>query len=118
MVIGHSRNRKGFTLVEVMIVILVIGVLLMIAVPNFLTARARSRQRTCLTNQKQLNGAKEQFAMEHNLGNGDLVTSADLAPVYLKEYPFCPEGGNYSLNPIGIFVECSENVGPYNHNFH
>ena len=108
-------KRSGFTLLEIMIVVLVIGVLLAVAVPNFLTSRARSRQRTCVSNLRQLNSAKEQFAMENNLGNGDLVTSADLAPTYIKVYPYCPEGGVYTLGPIGDFPACSYQVPPWDH---
>ena len=98
-----------------MIVVLVIGVLLAIAIPNFITSRARSRQRTCISNLRQLNGAKDMFAMEMNLGEGALAASGDLAPTYIKQFPFCPEGGTYTLNPIGTPVSCTENAGPYAH---
>lgn len=98
-----------------MIVILVIAVLLMVAVPSFLSARARSRQKSCLSNQRLVNGAKDQFAMENGKTNGDLVVSGDLAPAYIKQFPFCPEGGIYSINPVGQPMACSVNAGPYKH---
>src|SRR5688572_18646091 len=98
-----------------MIVILIIAVLLSVAIPQFMSARSRSRQKTCASNLKQLNGAKEQHAMETNLSDGALVVSGDLVPSYLKEFPFCPDGGTYTLNPIGTGVSCSENAGTYAH---
>ena len=98
-----------------MIVILIIGVLLSVAVPTFISARSRSRQKTCISNLKQLNGAKEQHAMENNLSDGALVVSGDLVPSYLKAFPFCPDGGTYTINPIGTSVSCSENAGAYAH---
>jgi prepilin-type N-terminal cleavage/methylation domain-containing protein len=110
----RARNR-AFTLVEIMIVILIIGVLLSIAIPSFVTSRARARQRTCVSSLKQLNSAKEQFALEHNLSDGGLVTSGDITPTYIREYPYCPEGGVYTLNPIGTNPECTKMTGPYAH---
>lgn len=98
-----------------MIVILIIGVLLGVAIPSFINARARSRQRTCMTNMKQINGAKEQFAMQQNLNDGAPVAPADLVPAYIKEFPACPEGGVYTINPIGTSIVCTENAGPYAH---
>jgi prepilin-type N-terminal cleavage/methylation domain-containing protein len=112
--VTHSRGR-AFTLLEIMIVICLIGILLMLAVPNFVTSRARARQRTCITNLRKLNAAKEQLAMEKGLSDGALVVSTDLAPDYVKQYPFCPEGGVYTLNPIGTDISCSNNAGPYAH---
>jgi type II secretory pathway pseudopilin PulG len=99
-----------------MIVILVIAVILSIAIPSFLSSRARSRQKTCLSNQRVINAAKDQFAMEYNKNVGDLCTATDLVPVYLRGvFPYCPEGGTYSINPIGQDMSCSINSGPYKH---
>ncbi|MCL6624082.1 MAG: prepilin-type N-terminal cleavage/methylation domain-containing protein, partial [Fimbriimonadales bacterium] len=57
-----NRRRKGFTLVEIMIVVLIIGILLAIAIPNFMRARETSRTKSCISNLRQIDAAKEQWA--------------------------------------------------------
>jgi len=65
-----KRNR-AFTLVEIMIVVLIIGILMAIAVPNFVKARESSRKQTCISNLKQIDQAKEQWAMDNRKNAGD-----------------------------------------------
>lgn len=68
-----TKSRRGFTLIELMIVIAIIGVLAAIAVPNFRAARERANQRACYANQKTVSGALEMY----NLDNNDSVTQLD-----------------------------------------
>ncbi|MDI6828310.1 MAG: prepilin-type N-terminal cleavage/methylation domain-containing protein [Armatimonadota bacterium] len=108
MISGRFACRHaGFTIIEIMIVVLVISTLLMIAVPSFLHARNTARTKSCVENLKQIYTAKEQFAMENNKSNGDSVTWGDLVPEYIKEQPECPAGGEYDILPIGEMVTCS-----------
>ena len=58
--------RKGFTLVEIMIVVAIIGLLAAIAIPSFIKARTTSQRNACVNNLRQLDGAKEQWAMASN----------------------------------------------------
>lgn len=101
------NKKKGFTLVEIMIVVLIIGILLAIAVPNFVRARETSRTRTCTANLKQIDSGKEQYAMEARLASGAAVTWANLTPDYLKQQPTCPSGGTYTVGTVGTDPTCS-----------
>jgi competence protein ComGC len=91
-----------------MIVVLIIGILLAIAVPNFIKARETSRTKSCIANLRQIDAGKEQFAMDAKLGNGDAVAQGDLEPDYIKSWPECPSGGTYTINAVGTDPVCTE----------
>jgi len=100
--------RRAFTLVEIMIVVLIIGILLAIAVPNFIRARESSRAKACVSNLRQVDSAKEQFAMDNKLGSGGTITNGmtDLL-TYIKKTPECPSGGTYTIGAVGTDPTCS-----------
>lgn len=99
---NRIKKMQGFTLVEIMIVVLIIGILMAIAVPQFVKARSSSRQKTVISNLRQIDGAKERWAMELGKISGDAVTSADLSPAYIKTYPDnTPVTGSYVPNTVG-----------------
>ena len=102
-----NKKNKGFTLVEIMIVVMIIGILLAIAVPNFVRARETSRTRSCVANLKQVDSGKEQYAMEARLASGAAVAWANLVPDYLKAQPTCPAGGTYTIGAVGTNPSCS-----------
>lgn len=104
---NRTKKSKGFTLVEIMIVVMIIGILLAIAVPNFIKARETSRARSCVGNLKQVDSGKEQYAMEAKLANGAAVTLANLVPDYVKRDPVCPSGGTYTIGNVGTDPTCS-----------
>jgi prepilin-type N-terminal cleavage/methylation domain-containing protein len=110
-------RRRGFTLVEIMIVILIIGVLLAIAVPQFLRAKEQSLSKVCIANLRDLEYAKELYAMDNKLANGAPCTLPDLWPAYLKgiAFPNCPAGGTYTVGPIGTTPTCSLSGGSFPH---
>ena len=96
----------GFTLVEIMIVIAIIGLLCAIAIPNYVRARANSQASACINNLRQIDSAVQQFAIENKKRIGDDVTfPSDLTPYIklntLNSIPPCPAGGEYSLSTIG-----------------
>ncbi len=101
------RRSAGFTLIEIMIVVLVISILLSIAVPNWMKARESARTRTCVSNMSKIESAKEQIAMETRLVTGDVVAWADIVPDYLKDQPSCPAGGEYGIETIGTNTTCT-----------
>ena len=116
--------KKGFTLVEIMIVVAIIGILIAIAVPGFLRARENSRGRACQENLTKIDGAKEQWALELKHSN-DTPISDDAAFLgdenifgpngYVKKEPKCPSGGSYTINNIGTDPTC--NIGTTNSPF-
>src|SRR5271170_5954809 len=73
-----NKNRGGFTLVEIMIVVAIIALLAAIAVPNFLRARKRSQATRCLEDLRILGNAVDQYAIETNRTTGFNPTFTDL----------------------------------------
>ena len=78
-----TKNRGGFTLVEIMIVVAIIALLAAIAVPNFLRARKRSQATRILEDLRMIDSAIDQYAIENNNSGGD-VLSFDKVKAYLK----------------------------------
>ena len=99
----NSNNRKsGFTLVEIMIVVAIIGLLAAIAVPNFVIARSRSQAGACINNLRQFDYAVQLRALEQKLPPSATYQMTDLYP-YIKltesnTLPACPAGGTYIPN--------------------
>lgn len=107
------RAKKAFTLVEIMIVVLIIGILLAVAVPQWQGARLRSQARACLQNLKEIDNAKARLAMENSLAGTYVPTQAELAPVFLKtRFPVCPAGGTYTIGAIDVEPSCSVHGTP------
>src|SRR4051812_7123138 len=102
----HLRVLKAFTLVEIMIVVLIIGILLAIAIPNFVRAREQSRPKSCSANLKQIQSALQQYAMDNKMVVGAAETAWSTALVgsslYIKPPPACPSGGAYATTTIDV----------------
>ena len=102
-------RRKGFTLVEIMIVVAIIALLAAIAIPSFMKSRADSRQSACINNLRLIDHAKQELAT----ASSTMLDSN--VPVWtdLKSYfkgsgtPFCRQGGSYSINAITSNPTCS-----------
>jgi len=88
------RSRKGFTLVEIMIVVAIIGILIAIAVPGFIRAREASRTRAIQADLSRIDDANQQYAIEYNLDAGDALPAiVDLVELgYLRAVPVPPVG--------------------------
>lgn len=101
------QESKGFTLVEILIVVAIMGILLAVAVPHFMKAREGSHARACQSNLKQTLGAKERWAMDNNRSASDTPVWADLVGGFLKVIPVCPGGGNYTIGGLDELPTCT-----------
>ncbi len=108
------RTRKlktvlGFTLVEIMIVVLIIGILMAIAIPTFLSARENSRAKSCVANLWQINSAKLQYCIDNKMASTATCAMTDLVGpnAYIKNNPTCPLNGTYTLNNFNTSPTCS-----------
>ena len=94
------------------IIVGLFGVMVVIALPNFIKARSTSARNPCINNLRQIDAAANEFALERNKTNGSSINfPADLTP-YIKlnsagKIPPCPEGGIYSIKRVGDFPTCS-----------
>jgi len=96
-------------LVEIMIVVAIIGLLAAIAIPNFIKAREASQKNACIANLKQIDGAKNTWALENKKVNTDLPTATDLygATLYIRDEPTCPANGAYNIQIVSTKPTCS-----------
>ncbi len=105
-------NKKGFTLIELMIVIAIIAILAAILVPNFVKARAQGQLTACKSNLKNLGTACEMYAADHN-GRYPSLYSSIRSEGYMKVLPECPltPGTSYTYtmksNPDYYYLLCT-----------
>ena len=112
---ASRRKASGFTLIEIMIVVLIIGILLAIAVPNFVKARESARTKSCVANLQQIQSAKQQWAMDNKKGSTDVPVDTDLYGTgkYVSGAttgPVCPSGGTYTIAAVDTDVSCSKSA--------
>jgi len=108
------KKRKGFTLVEIMIVVAIIGLLAAIAIPNFVKARETAQKTACIGNLKQIQGAVQVWAIDQNKTGTDTPGTGDLVDNYLKRWPVCPKTGA-AYSPVAVSAEVACPSDPTNH---
>ena len=103
----NKSRTAGFTLVEIMIVVAIIGLLAAIAIPNFVKARGTAQKNACINNLRQIDGAKEQWALENKKSAGSTTVDAEVNAYIKGAAPSCPGGGNYTYNVVDTNPACS-----------
>ncbi len=110
------RRKKGFTLVEIMIVVAIIGLLAAIAIPAFMKARNSARRNACINNLRQIDGGKDTYVLEYGGDNGKIL-SWDNVSLYVKDITnkcYCPTAtgvdrvfsNSYGISEVGVDPTC------------
>jgi len=112
---GHGLAIAGLVTgyIGLALAIVFVPMMLAIAIPNFVKARSTAQMNACVNNLRQIDAAKQQWALENKKRTTDIPTESELAPyLNLKNGPMgpmlkCPAGGNYNLNAAGVKPTCS-----------
>ena len=118
-----STRKAGFTLIEIMIVVAIIGLLAAIAIPNFVHARTTAQQNACINNLRQIDGAKQEWALENKQAATATPTAANIQPYMGRgsngSLPTCPLDSSvtfatsYSPGTLQVAPTCL--ISPTNH---
>jgi prepilin-type N-terminal cleavage/methylation domain-containing protein len=114
-----NKVLRGFTLVEIMIVIAIVALLCAIVIPNLMKASARSQATSCINTLRQLDTAIQQFSVEAGKHVGDTIVWPTDLTAYIKlnkqgSIPPCPAGGDYALALVGTIPSATCSLSTFN----
>jgi type II secretory pathway pseudopilin PulG len=103
-------RKSGFTLLEITIIVTLLGLLAVIAIPNFMKARDRAQTNACINNLRQINDVKQQWALETHQSLAAVPAPGDVA-AYMRSQrlPACPASGNYLILAVSEAPACDKN---------
>jgi prepilin-type N-terminal cleavage/methylation domain-containing protein len=107
----NTKFRKGgFTLVEIMIVVAIIGMLASIAIPNYIQSRGKAQESVCINNLRQIEGAIQRWSLDMKKDEGQPVSYSDIRS-YLQHSVVCPSGGtkfedSYTITTVDAAPTC------------
>jgi prepilin-type N-terminal cleavage/methylation domain-containing protein len=112
----HAKSSTGFTLIEIMIVVAIIGMLMAMAIPNLVNATGKAKRTTCLSNLRYMDNAKQQWNVEYKAAATATPTPSDIRPFLGRgtggTLPVCPSdqastfATSYSLNDLQTSPTC------------
>jgi len=107
-----ATRHAGFTLIELMITVSLIGVLAAIATPGFIRSRTTAQANACINNLRQIDSAVQQWAMDLKMNGDSPVQFTDISS-YLKSSIVCPAGGSnfadsYSISTVDVPPACQK----------
>src|ERR1051325_5346726 len=102
-----AKFQKGFTMIEIMIVVLLLGLLAAIAIPNFIRSRTSAQTNVCINNLRSIDYATQQWALEEKQPSKATVHFSDISS-YLKSSVTCPAGGTTFADSYSLSIVCAQ----------
>lgn len=110
---GDGMALAGLILgyISIALMVVMLPIMAAIAIPSFVQARTTAQQNNCINNLRMIDGAKDQWAIENNKMDSDLVTPEGCSPYIKGGWPICPVGGQYSVTTVAEPPVCSVGAG-------